>query len=103
MNPEVHFPCTKIIARKSYCSIAIILQFCRILPCGVVWFNLGGFGIVLADFLGGKINAVLIKYLLSCSSHHPYSPEINPDEMLKPQFKTEHTQRNNSAYKGANS
>lgn len=31
--------------------------------CGVVCFNLDGFGIVLADFLGGKINAVLIKYL----------------------------------------
>ena len=33
------------------------------LPCGVIRFNLGGFGIVLADFFGGKINAVLIKYL----------------------------------------
>ena len=33
------------------------------LPCGVVGFNLGGFGIVLTDFLGRKINAVLIKYL----------------------------------------
>ena len=33
------------------------------LPCGIVRSNLGGFGIVLADFLGGKINAVLIKYL----------------------------------------
>ena len=33
------------------------------LPCGVISFNFGGFGIVLADFLGGKINAVLIKDL----------------------------------------
>lgn len=30
MNPGLHFQCTKIISRKPYCNITIILQFCRI-------------------------------------------------------------------------
>ena len=33
------------------------------LPCGVVGFDLFGFGIVLAYFLGRQIHAVFVKYL----------------------------------------
>ena len=33
------------------------------LPCGIVSFNLCGFGIVLADFLGQKIDTVGVEHL----------------------------------------
>lgn len=52
--------CSRYACAGILSLIGFVVPF---LPCGIVRFNLGGFGIVLADFLGGKINAVLIKYL----------------------------------------
>lgn len=33
------------------------------LPCGIIGFDFVLFGIIFADFLGRKIDAVFIKYL----------------------------------------
>ena len=43
----------------------MICEFCPVpfLPCGIIGFDFVLFGIIFADFLGRKIDAVFIKYL----------------------------------------
>lgn len=55
------FQCISAISVNGFLTLSLRrFLLVAFLPCGVVRFNLCGFRIVLADFLGGKINAVLI-------------------------------------------